>query len=130
MKRAFAVAVALGITAAVAANAEPTPAPPVAGLFYTAPADSVRLADYVGNYTFASNGYFTTAHITVKEGALQGEIDSNGQYKLNKLTDADVFQSTSSYASIYTFLRDATTKQITGLKLTIQGTDVLATKDK
>lgn len=95
----------------------------------TTATDTTDLRAYAGHYTFASNGYFSAATVTVKDGALYGEIDSYGNNKLLPQKDADTFQSTSSYGSVYQFTRD-TTKKVTGLKLTLQGNTVEATKDK
>jgi Domain of unknown function (DUF3471) len=90
-----------------------------------APADS--LEEYVGTYNF-KDGMFNTYTITLKDGALQGEADSYGVYKLIKKEKPDVFQSTSQYASIITFKRNPDTKKVTGLSLLIQETEMNAEK--
>ncbi|MBO0933148.1 DUF3471 domain-containing protein [Fibrella aquatilis] len=94
-----------------------------------APADTTNLAVYAGAYTFATGSPISNYVVTVKDGSLYGEAGM-GNFKLVKQPKADTFQSTSSYGSIITFLRDATTKLVTGLTLAAQGQEISATKDK
>lgn len=97
----------------------------------TAPAtaDTTNLTAYAGTYTFASGSPLSTYTVTVKDGSLNGDAGM-GNYKLVKQPKADTFQSTSSYGSMITFLRDATTKKVTGLTLAAQGRELSAVKEQ
>ena len=96
----------------------------------TAPsADSTLLKTYAGSYTFSSGSPIQKFTVTTQKGDLFGEADGYGKNKLIKQDKADTFQSTSSYGSIITFVRDAATKAVTGLTLAIQGTELSAKKD-
>ncbi len=64
--------------------------------------------------------YFQEAVISVKDGALYGEVDANGNYKLIP-QETDTFKSTSSYGSVYEFKRDAQTKKVITLTLKVMG---------
>lgn len=94
-----------------------------------APTDTTNLAVYAGTYTFASGSPISNYTITVKDGSLYGDAGM-GNYKLNKQPKADTFQSTSSYGSMITFIRDATTKLVTSLTLAAQGQELSGIKDK
>jgi len=93
----------------------------------TASADSVKA--YAGSYTFASGSPIQKYTITTEKGDLFGEADTYGKNKLVKQAKADTYQSTSSYGSIITFVRDAATKAVTSLTMVIQGTELTAKKD-
>ena len=84
------------------------------------------LAEYVGEYKMSA--FFATYKITIDGGNLYGEADSYGANKLIKQKDADTFLSTSSYGSTIVFIRDATTKKVTGIKLNLQGNEATGTK--
>ncbi len=105
---------------AIGANAQTTPA---------AAADSTNLKAYAGTYTFASDSPLQKYMITVDKGDLYGEADSYGKNKLVKQAKADTYQSTSSYGSMITFVRDAVTKAVTSLTIAIQGTELSAKKE-
>lgn len=92
-----------------------------------AAADS--LAAYVGTYTFSQGDPISKFTVTVEKGELFGEADSYGRNKLIRQPGADTFQSTSSYGSIITFIRDATTKVVTKLTLAAQGAELSAKKE-
>ncbi|MEZ0607496.1 DUF3471 domain-containing protein [Fibrella sp. WM1] len=92
-------------------------------------ATSESLRDYAGTYTFASGSPISNYTITVKDGELYGDAGM-GTYKLIKQDAVDQYKSTSSYGSIISFVRDASTKQVTGLSLAAQGQQLNATKDK
>jgi hypothetical protein len=47
---------------------------------------------------------------------------------LLKQKDVDTYISTSSYGSTIIFTRDATTKKVTGIKMILQGNEVIGTK--
>jgi hypothetical protein len=119
--------ITLGL-AAFGATASATCPHPASVNIALAATDSVNLPEYAGKYTFATNGYFTTATIVVKDGALFSEVDSYGSNKLLPQKATDTFQSTSTYGSVYEFVRGAD-KRVTGLKLTIQGNTVEAKKE-
>lgn len=126
MKRILTTGLLTGLltVAAVTANAQTTPAPA------TAPsADSTNLSAYAGSYTFGSGSPVQKFTVSTEKGELYGEADSFGKNKLVKQTKADTYQSTSSYGSIITFVRDTATKAITGLTLAAQGTELSAKKD-
>ena len=111
-------------TAAVSANAQTAPTSA------TAPsADSTNLSAYAGSYTFGSGSPIQKFTVSAEKGELYGEADSYGKNKLVKQAKADTYQSTSSYGSIITFVRDAATKAVTSLTLAAQGTELSAKKD-
>lgn len=85
-----------------------------------------NLKEFAGTYKMES--FFEVAKISLIEGSLYAEMDSNGMNKINKLTEADTFKSESSYGSIFTFLRDSTNKVI-GIKLKIMDNEVSGTKN-
>ena len=95
----------------------------------TASADSSALKAYAGTYAFASGSPVEKFTVTAEKGDLFGEADSNGKNKLVKQDKADTFQSTSSYGSIITFVRDAATKAVTGFTMAVQGTELTAKKE-
>lgn len=95
----------------------------------TTSADSTNLKAYAGTFTFASDSPLQKYVITVDKGDLYGEADSYGKNKLVKQAKADTYQSTSSYGSMITFVRDAATKAVTSLTMAIQGTELTAKKE-
>ena len=84
------------------------------------------LAEYVGEYKMSD--FFANYTITIDGGNLYGEADSYGANKLIKQKEADTFVSTSSYGSTIVFTRDVTTKKVTGLKINLQGNEVVGKK--
>ncbi|MFD2933728.1 DUF3471 domain-containing protein [Spirosoma flavum] len=105
---------------AISTNAQTTPG---------SSADSTSLKAYAGSYTLASGSPIQTYVITVDKGDLFGEADSYGKNKLVKQAKTDTYQSTSSYGSMITFIRDAATKAVTSLTMSAQGTELTAKKD-
>lgn len=95
----------------------------------TATAPTANVADYAGTYTFAAGSPLSTYTVTIKDGDVYGDAGM-GNFNLVKQAKADQYQSTSSYGSIITFTRDASTKAVTGLTLAVQGQEISATKDK
>ncbi len=93
-------------------------------------ADSVDINQYVGRYNLGNNGVIAAYTITVKDGQLFGEAEGYGAFKLIKQKDTDTWQSTSSYGSMIVFTRDAQTKAVTGLKLIIQGNELIGKREK
>ncbi len=93
-------------------------------------ADSTDLKAYAGTYAFATGSPLNEYVIKLEKGDLYGEADSYGANKLVKQDKPDTFQSTSQYASILTFTRDAATKEVTGFKMAIAGQELLATRKK
>ncbi len=108
------------ISWATLSNAQTTP---------VSTADSANLKAYAGSYTFASGSPVQKYAITIDKGELYGEADSYGKNKLVKKAKADTYQSTSSYGSIITFVRDAATKAVTSLNMSAQGTELSAKKE-
>ncbi|MBD2756048.1 DUF3471 domain-containing protein [Spirosoma validum] len=90
-------------------------------------ADSTKA--YAGSYTFASGSPVQKYVITAEKGEIYGAADDYGKNKLVKQAKVDTYKSTSSYGSIITFVRDATTKAVTGLTMAIQGSELTAKKD-
>jgi hypothetical protein len=88
------------------------------------------LREYTGTYTFASGSPIPTYTVSVEGGDLYGSAREGNKFKMLKQEKADQYKSTSSYGSIITFQRDATTKAVTGLTLAAQDQDFTATKDK
>ncbi|GAB2543688.1 DUF3471 domain-containing protein [Spirosoma aerophilum] len=95
----------------------------------TAPADTANLKAYAGSYTFASGSPIQKFTVTADKGELYGEADTYGKNKLVKQAKVDTYQSTSSYGSIITFVRDAASKAVTSLTMAVQGTELAAKKD-
>ena len=96
----------------------------------TISSDTTNLKAYLGSYTLSSGSPIQKYTITSEKGDLYGEADSFGKNKLVRQAKADTYQSTSSYGSMITFVRDATTKAVTGLSMSAQGTELTAKKDK
>lgn len=88
------------------------------------------LTAYVGTYAFSGDSPVKKFKVTTDSGTLFGEADDFGKNKLIRQAKADTYQSTSSYGSIITFVRDAATKAVTGLTLSAQGTELAATREK
>lgn len=95
----------------------------------TTTSDSTALKAYTGTYIFDSGSPVQKLTVTTEKGELFGEADSNGKNKLVKQDKDDTYKSTSSYGSVITFLRDATTKAITGFTMAVQGTELTAKKE-
>lgn len=93
-------------------------------------ADSTELKSYAGTYTFAQNDNFKQFVITVENGELFGAVDTYPKNKLVRQPAADTFKSTSEYGSVFTFIRDAATKVVSGFKMQIMGNEITATKDR
>lgn len=114
----FTISLSLVLTAVMAKNASSTS--PVI--------DTAGLEQYVGIYNF--DGPLSKATVIFKENFLFSEVDSYGSNKLIPLQDADTFQSTSTYGSIYVFQRDASTKLVTGVILKLMGQEITGKKAK
>ena len=95
----------------------------------TTATDSTALKAYVGTYTFDGDSPVRKYVVTLAKGDLLGQADDMGSNKLVKKEGDDTYQSTSSYGSVITFIRDAATKAITGFKMAVQGTELNAKKD-
>jgi Domain of unknown function (DUF3471) len=121
MKKILVIALFLGACTTIWANPKPIKKP----IFQKSiVADS--LDEYLGEYKMSE--YFATYKVTKDGGFLYAEADSYGNNKLIKQKEADTFVSTSSYGTTVTFLRDATTKKVTGVKLLLQGNEVIGKK--
>jgi hypothetical protein len=88
--------------------------------------DQPTLAEYVGNYKMSS--YIAQVVVSQRDGNLYGAADDNGEYKLVKKEGADLFQSTSSYGTMFQFKRDPITGKVNGLVLTLMGQEVTGKK--
>ncbi len=84
------------------------------------------LDEYLGEYKMKD--FFSVYKVTKDGGFLYGEADNYGNNKLLKQKDTDTYLSTSSYGSTIIFTRDATTKKVTGIKMILQGNEVIGTK--
>ena len=84
------------------------------------------LDEFLGDYKM--NEYFAVYKVTKDGGFIYGEADSYGNNKLLKQKNVDTYVSTSSYGSTIIFTRDATTKKVTGLKMLLQGNELIGTK--
>ncbi|WP_020603859.1 hypothetical protein [Spirosoma spitsbergense] len=91
--------------------------------------DSTALKACVGTYTFDNDSPVRKYVVTLNKGDLFGQADDMGSNKLVKKEGDDTYQSTSSYGSVITFIRDTATKVITGFKMAVQGTELNAKKD-
>lgn len=92
-----------------------------------APADSTALKQCVGTYKFSEN--FNKCVVVYKNGALWAEVDEYGQNKLIPQKEADKFQSTSSYGTVFIFRRNAD-KIVTSVKLELMGQELIGDKAK
>ncbi len=88
--------------------------------------DQPTLAEYVGNYKLSS--YIAQVVVSQRDGNLYGAADDNGEYKLVKKEGADLFQSTSSYGTMFQFKRDPITGKVNGLVLALMGQEVTGKK--
>jgi hypothetical protein len=84
------------------------------------------LDEFVGDYKMKE--YFAAYKVTKDGGFLYGEADSYGNNKLLKQKEADTYVSTSSYGTTIVFIRDPATKKVTGIKMLLQGNEVVGTK--
>lgn len=121
MKKFILVALCIGMYTILWAKLTPIKKP----IFLTQiVADS--LDEYLGEYKMKE--YFSVYKVTKDGGSLYGEADRYGNNKLLKQKDADTYVSTSSYGSTIIFTREATTKKVTGIKMILQGNEVIGTK--
>jgi Domain of unknown function (DUF3471) len=86
---------------------------------------SISTKDYVGKYKMES--YFEICTISEKQGELYAEVDTNGQNKLLKTDKEDIFKSTSSYGTIFTFTRNDK-KEVISVSLHLMDNDVAGKK--
>ena len=84
------------------------------------------LDEYIGEYKMKE--YFSVYKVSKDGGFIYGEADNYGNNKLLKQKEIDTYVSTSSYGSIIIFTRDVTTKKVTGIKMILQGNEVVGTK--
>ncbi|WP_394993533.1 DUF3471 domain-containing protein [Emticicia sp.] len=98
-----------------------------ANITFAQTASSDSLKQYVGTYKMKGDSPFQSYNITFADGSISGEADSYGANKLVIQAGTDKFQSTSSYGSIITFTRN-TDKKVIGLKMLIEGSEILADK--
>jgi Domain of unknown function (DUF3471) len=86
---------------------------------------SVDLKEYLGKYKMES--YFEICTISEKDGELYAEVDTNGQNKLLKTDKPDIFKSTSSYGTVFTFTRNDK-NEIIGVSMHLMDNDVAGKK--
>jgi hypothetical protein len=91
-----------------------------------APATS-PLNEFAGIYVFDNT--FTSVIVVIKEGNLWAEVDQFGQNKLLPTDNSDKFQSTSSYGTVFTFLRDDD-KKVVKVRLELMGQEIVGIKKK
>jgi Domain of unknown function (DUF3471) len=96
------------------------------GFAQTAAADSTNLQQYVGTFKFQST--FQQCVFELKSDGLYVEIDQYGQNKVLREPEADKFKSTSSYGTLFTFLRNDK-KEIKGIKIELMGQSLEGEKE-
>ena len=84
------------------------------------------LKEYSGSYKMSE--FFAKYVVVFKDGALYAEADSYGENKILPQKTPDVFQSTSSYGTIITFIRDEK-KKVIGIKLKLMDQEVSGEKE-
>lgn len=117
------ILIALCISAYTSISAKPTP---IKKLIFQKQIVADSLDEFVGDYKM--NEYFAVYKVTKDGGFLYGEADSHGNNKLLKQKNVDTYVSTSSYGSTIIFTRDPATKKVAGLKMLLQGNEVIGTK--
>jgi hypothetical protein len=117
MKMKHALFFCLLALASFVAKAQAQPAPK---------AEQPVLAEYAGNYKMSS--YFAKVVVTERDGSLYGAADENGEYKLIQKEGADLFQSTSSYGTLFQFKRDPISGKVNGLVMSLMGQEVTGKK--
>jgi hypothetical protein len=91
--------------------------------------DSSKLIVYVGKYNFKPNDVVQSVEITIEKGALLCTSNDNTTYKFEEVEDKqDTFNIPTLGAEVV-FVRDAN-KKVIGLKVNIQGGDLLADKEE
>jgi hypothetical protein len=93
--------------------------------FVFAQKSSISLKEFVGKYKMES--FFEICTITEKVDELYAEVDTNGLNKLLKTDKEDVFKSTSTYGTVFTFTRNDK-KEVTGVSLHLMDNDVAGTR--
>jgi hypothetical protein len=87
--------------------------------------DAAVLQQYAGTYKFTEN--FQQVVVEFKNGDLYAEVDQYGQNRIIAQKDGS-FKSTSSYGTVYTFLRNAE-KNVKGVKLELMGQSIEGVKE-
>lgn len=121
MKKFILIALCIGAYTSIYAKSTP-----IKKLVFQKQIAADSLDEFLGDYKM--NEYFSLYKVTKEGGFLYGEADSYGNNKLLKQKEVDTYVSTSSYGSTITFTRDQATKKITGIKLLLQGNEVIGTK--
>jgi hypothetical protein len=94
-----------------------------------APTDSTKLLVYVGKYNFKPNEVVQSVELTIEKGALLCTSNDNSTYKFEEVEDKqDTFNIPALGAEVV-FVRDSN-KKIVGLKVNMQGGDLLADKEE
>lgn len=121
MKKLILIAFCIGIYTSI--SAKPTP---IKKLVFQKQIVADSLDEFLGEYKMKE--YFAAYKVTKDGGFLYGEADSYGNNKLIKQKESDTYVSTSSYGTTIIFIRDPATKKVTGLKMLLQGNEVIGTK--
>ena len=121
MKKFILIALCIGVYTSISAKSNPIKKPIFQKQIL---ADS--LDEFMGEYKMKD--FFATFKVTKDGGFLYGEADSYGSNKLLKQKEVDTYVSTSSYGTTIVFTRDPETKKVTGLKMLLQGNEVIGTK--
>jgi hypothetical protein len=121
MKKFIVIALCIGAYTSI--SAKPTPIKKTISQKQII-ADS--LDEFLGEYKMKE--YFAVYKVTKDGGFLYGEADSYGNNKLLKQKEADTYISTSSYGTTIIFTRDPASKKVTGIKMLLQGNEVIGKK--
>ena len=88
-------------------------------------ADSTEFKDYYGSYKMADNPMVEKMKVFFKEGDLYGMASGYPETKLTRKKD-DEFDETS-FGAVITFTR--TDGKVTGIKVAVQGQELIGTKE-
>jgi hypothetical protein len=121
MKKFILIALCIGAYTSISAKPSPIKKP-----IFQKQIAADSLDEFLGEYKMKE--YFAVYKVTKDGGFLYGEADSYGNNKLLKQKEADTYISTSSYGTTISFIRDSSSKKVTGIKLLLQGNEVIGTK--
>jgi hypothetical protein len=121
MKKMILIALCIGAYTSISAKPTPIKTP-----IFQRQIVADSLDEFLGEYKMKE--YFAAYKVTKDGGFLYGEADSYGNNKLLKQKEVDTYVSTSSYGTTIIFTRDPATKKVTGLKMLLQGNEVIGTK--
>jgi hypothetical protein len=91
--------------------------------------DSSKLVVYVGRYNFKPNEMVQSVELTIEKGTLLCTTNDKTTYKFEEVEDKqDIFNIPALGAEVV-FVRDVN-KKVIGLKVNVQGGDLLADKEE